>query len=81
MLLYLLNQKVIVFFFCETRFLFRYYLSVSFIRVEKQKEKLKKKMLNLIFYEVLVLFYEHRFSFNFFEIVMVKYFKRKSDKR
>jgi hypothetical protein len=53
---------------------------VSLINVEKQKEKLKKKNVNFIFYDVLVLFYEHCFSFNIFEIVMEKYFKRKSDK-
>ena len=32
-----------------------------------------------MFNDVLVLLYEHCFSFNFFETIIKKYFKRKSD--
>ena len=42
-------------------------------------KKLKKKNVKFIIYDRLVLFYEHCFSFNIFEIVIEKYFKRKSD--
>jgi hypothetical protein len=36
------------------------------------------KNVKFIIYDGLVLFYEHCFSFNIFETVMEKYFKRKS---
>jgi hypothetical protein len=37
------------------------------------------KNVKFIIYDGLVLFYEHCFSFNIFETVMEKYFKRKSE--
>ena len=37
-------------------------------------------MLNFIFYDMSVLFYENCFSFNIFETLMEKYFKIKSDR-
>ena len=36
-------------------------------------------MLIFMFNDVLVLLYEHSFSFNIFETIIKKYFKRKSD--
>jgi hypothetical protein len=51
---------------------------VSFINVKKNKRK-NLKNVNFIFYDVLVLFYKHCFSFNIFETVIEKYFKIKSD--